>query len=46
MLQAPALAKAGAFPEGLEPTMVAIGLIVLFLVVIGGLNAYEFGRLD
>jgi hypothetical protein len=30
----------------LEPLMVGIGLIVAFLVVIGGLNIYEFGRLD
>jgi hypothetical protein len=30
----------------LEPAMVAIGLIVIFLIVIGALNAYEFGRID
>jgi len=26
--------------------MVGIGIIVAFLVVIGALNLYEFGRLD
>ncbi|MDP3174541.1 MAG: hypothetical protein Q8M88_08925 [Phenylobacterium sp.] len=26
--------------------MVAIGIVVAFLVVIGALNVYEFGRLD
>jgi len=26
--------------------MVGIGIIVVFLVVIGALNVYEFGRLD
>jgi hypothetical protein len=29
-----------------EPPMVGIGIIVIFLVVIGALNVYEFGRLD
>jgi hypothetical protein len=29
-----------------EPLMVGIGIIVIFLVVIGALNFYEFGRLD
>jgi hypothetical protein len=29
-----------------EPLMVGIGIIVVFLVVIGALNVYEFGRLD
>jgi hypothetical protein len=36
--------KAG--PGHLEPFMVGIGIIVVFLVVIGALNVYEFGRLD
>jgi len=26
--------------------MIAIGVIVIFLVVVGALNVYEFGRLD
>jgi len=26
--------------------MVGIGIIVVFLIVIGALNVYEFGRLD
>jgi len=26
--------------------MVGIGIIVAFLIVIGGLNIFEFGRLD
>ena len=43
---AASLAKAGAFLKGLEPAMAAIGLIVLFLVVIGALNFYEFKRID
>ena len=30
----------------MEPLMVGIGIIVIFLVVIGALNFYEFGRLD
>lgn len=30
----------------MEPLMVGIGIIVVFLVVIGALNVYEFGRLD
>jgi hypothetical protein len=30
----------------LEPLMVGIGIVVAFLVVIGGLNIFEFGRLD
>jgi len=29
-----------------EPQMVGIGIIVVFLIVIGALNVYEFGRLD
>jgi hypothetical protein len=29
-----------------RPRMLGIGVIVLFLVVIGALNFYEFGRLD
>ena len=44
--RAAALAKAGAFLKGSEPAMAAIGLIVLFLVVIGALNFYEFKRID
>ena len=30
----------------MEPQMVGIGIIVVFLIVIGALNVYEFGRLD
>ena len=30
----------------MELLMVGIGIIVVFLVVIGGLNLFEFGRLD
>jgi hypothetical protein len=30
----------------LEPLMVGIGIVVAFLVVIGALNIFEFGRLD
>jgi hypothetical protein len=37
-------AKAGT--QELEPLMVGIGIIVVFLVVLGALNLYEFGRLD
>jgi hypothetical protein len=29
-----------------EPQMVGIGIVVVFLIVIGALNVYEFGRLD
>jgi hypothetical protein len=29
-----------------RPRMLGIGVIVIFLVVIGALNFYEFGRLD
>jgi hypothetical protein len=29
-----------------ELLMVGIGIIVVFLVVIGGLNLFEFGRID
>jgi hypothetical protein len=29
-----------------RPHMIAIGVIVIFLVVFGALNLYEFGRLD
>jgi hypothetical protein len=29
-----------------SPLMVGIGIIVAFLIVIGGLNIFEFGRLD
>jgi len=29
-----------------EPAMTAILMILAFLVVIGGLNVFEFGRLD
>jgi hypothetical protein len=37
-------AKAGA--QNLERPMVGIGIVVLFIVVIGALNVFEFGRLD
>jgi hypothetical protein len=30
----------------LEPSMVAIGVILVFLVVLGALNIKDFGRLD
>jgi hypothetical protein len=39
-----ALAKAG--PTGLETAMSPLVIIIGFLVVIGGLNIFEFGRLD
>jgi hypothetical protein len=32
--------------QSLEPSMIGIAAIVLFIVVIGALNLYEFGRLD
>jgi hypothetical protein len=39
------VAKAGAIrSEG--PSMIGILSIVIFLIVIGALNFYEFGRLD
>ena len=51
MRYAPAVAKAahgpilpGRFFE--RRAMVAIAAILLFVVVIGGLNFFEFGRLD
>ncbi len=46
MPRAAGLAKAGTFLKGSEPAMAAIGLIVIFLVVIGALNFYEFKRID
>jgi len=33
-------------PEPQEPPMIAIGTILIFIVAIGALNIYEFGRLD
>jgi hypothetical protein len=42
----PAVRPAKAGPGNLEPFMVGIGIIVVFLIVIGALNFYEFGRLD
>lgn len=44
-LRAPAsLANTG--PANRSPTMVAIYTILAFLVVIAGLNYFEFGRFD
>ena len=39
------LAKARQLFRGATP-MIGIGAIVLFLIVMGALNLYEFGRLD
>jgi hypothetical protein len=33
-------------PVARRPVMVAIGAILLFVIVFGALNAFEFGRLD
>jgi len=41
----PGLAKARTIVSK-EPLMSGIAAIVIFLVVIGALNFYEFGRLD
>jgi hypothetical protein len=30
----------------LEPFMLGIGIVALFIIVLGALNLYEFGRLD
>lgn len=35
-----------AAPPSAEPSMIGIYAILIFLVVIGALNFYEFGRLD
>lgn len=37
---------AKAAPSLLEPAMTAILMILAFIVVIGALNYFEFGRLD
>ena len=46
MREAGAAAKAGAgfFAQGLP--MLAIGIVAAFLIVVGALNFYEFGRID
>jgi hypothetical protein len=43
---ASALAKAGHRLYALDPAMFAIGLIVIFLAVLVGLNIFEHGRAD
>jgi hypothetical protein len=40
------LAKAADAPSPKGPPMTAILMIVIFLVVIGALNRFDFGRID
>lgn len=44
-MRRPAKAAATFIPTG-AASMIAIGIIAIFLVVILGLNKFEFGRFD
>jgi len=32
--------------QGIEEAMIAIAVILLFVIAVGALNAFEFGRID